>query len=340
MQYNQPSTSINLVLALLKYATRFGLTAEEVFQAAGIAPTLLDNPESRVSFAQFDALWQVIAHRSGDPHFGIHLVEAMHNFPSGEVVLAVMANCPTIGQAMEKLSQYHVLATDFVQFQLTEQGEYAFYTWNLEGMPFSPDRHQVEAELGLLMLMLRNLTDDRMRFVEVRFSHAQPESIAEHQRFFRCPLVFGWACNGLVIRREDLALPVLGANPALLERLESVARERLLKLDRTKSWTKRVVSSIGEQLSRGERPLLEITAQNLLVSSRHLQNKLKAEGVTYRDVLDQVRKDLALNYLNQPQMTLLDIAFLLSFSTQSAFNHAFKRWIGCSPQTYRAALKE
>jgi AraC-like DNA-binding protein len=66
-----------------------------------------------------------------------------------------------------------------------------------------------------------------------------------------------------------------------------------------------------------------------------LQTKLKEEGTSYRQILDQVRKELALDYLERPEMTMFDIAFLLGFSEQSAFNHAFKRRTGSSPKEYQ-----
>jgi AraC-like DNA-binding protein len=335
MSSKQPGVSVNLVWALLKYAFSFGFAYEEMFRAASLSPTILENPEHRMSVKQFNTLWQVIARRVGDEHFGLHLAEMMHHYPNGEIVLAVMMNCPTVGCAMEKLSRYHSLSTDFVQLQLTEQAGYAFYTWNLEGMSFAPDRHQIEAVLISLVLMLRGLTDGRMEFVEARFSHAQPEDVAEHRRLFRCPLVFAQLRNELVIQRKDLALPVLGANPVLLDMLESLAQKRLQKLYGAASWASQVIFSISEQLLRGEKPVLEVTARELTVSPRHLQNKLKEEDITYQALLDQVRKETAIDYLKQPQIPMFDIAFLLGFSDQSAFNHAFKRWTGYTPKEYR-----
>jgi AraC-like DNA-binding protein len=86
---------------------------------------------------------------------------------------------------------------------------------------------------------------------------------------------------------------------------------------------------------QGEKPIADAVALDLAISTRHLQSKLKAEGTTYRHLLDQVRKELALDYLKRPEMTMFDIAFLLGFSEQSTFNHAFKRWTGSSPKEYQ-----
>ncbi len=337
MSHRQPTTSVNLVLALLKYASALGFPPAEIFSAASLSPAILENPEARISFRQFDALWQAIARRAADPHFGLHLVEAAHNYPSGEIMLAVMHNCPTLGSAMEKLARYHALSTDFVQFQLTEQVGRARLALNFEGLGFAPDRQQAEAELGLVTLMVRGLTDNRAELVEARFSHAPPPDAAEHQRWFRCRLAFDRPRNELVIKRQDLALPILGANPVVLGMLEPLAQRRLAQLYAAASWAKQAAQSISEQLLRGDKPRLETTARGLAISPRHLQNQLQAEGRTYQALLDQVRKETALEYLRRPDMTLCDIAFLLGFSDQSAFNHAFRRWTGYSPKEHRAA---
>jgi AraC-like DNA-binding protein len=88
-------------------------------------------------------------------------------------------------------------------------------------------------------------------------------------------------------------------------------------------------------LLRGDKPSVEIIARNLAVSRRHLQNKLRTEDTTYRQLLDAVRKEIAMDCLNKPQMNLCDIAFLLGFAEQSTFNHAFKRWTGMTPTAYQ-----
>jgi AraC-like DNA-binding protein len=147
-------------------------------------------------------------------------------------------------------------------------------------------------------------------------------------------VVFGWLENELVFDRQDLSLPVFLANPELLDVLERYAQRLLERLHTPDTWAGRVTQSLGRILVQGERPSLNAVAFHLAVSTRHLQGQLQAEGTTYRSLLDQVRKELALDYLKRPDMTMCDIAFLLGFSEQSAFTHAFKRWTGSSPTEY------
>lgn len=97
----------------------------------------------------------------------------------------------------------------------------------------------------------------------------------------------------------------------------------------------RVTYLIGKNLLHREKPALDAVAAELVVSSRKLQNKLRNENTTYQSPLDRVRKGLALQYLQRPEYGVWEIAFLLGFSEQSAFNHALKRWTGFSPNEHK-----
>lgn len=333
MRGYRASASINLVQILMRYASSLGIDA--AFAAATLGPVLND-PGARVPIKQLAPVWRDVAQRSGDPNFGLHLGEAADALSVGSILLTVMLNCATVESSLEKLARYHALMTDFIQLQLHRHGDYAFYTWEATDAEAPLDRHYTEAMVCNLVFSLRRLTQGKVQPVEIRFAHACPENTAEHQRILACPVIFGCSRNGLVLLSADLARPVFLANAHLLARLEQFAQESLARLYPPDTWSDRVVHLIRESLFRGERPTLVLTANALAFSSRQLQNKLKEEGTTYQELLDQVRKDTALRYLREPQITLCDLAFLLGFSEQSAFNRAFKRWTGASPGAWAA----
>ena len=335
MGIRSASASADMVRVLVKYASAIGVSLEGVYEATGSLPQKREETEARISIEQFSAIWKEIAFRVDDRDFGLHCAETMHSFPGGDVVSAVMMNCPTVGSAIEKLAQYHDLTMDFVQLCLNEQGSYAYLSWEPIYPDVSVDRHHSEAVLATLALTLRDLTEGKIRLDETRFRHPQPGDIAEHRRIFVCPLAFEQPSNELVIRRQDLALPIFLASPELLERLEQIAQELLDRLYAPDTWADKVTHLVGRMLSRGDRPTLERIAYELAISTRHLQNKLKAEGTTYRRLCDQVRREIAVDHLQRQDMAICDIAFLLGFSEQSAFNHAFKRWTGSTPREYR-----
>lgn len=335
MRKRTATASVDLVRVLLRFASGIGLDLGGFWEATGLDPQTLENGEARIPIEQFNAVWSQVALRAGDPNLGLHLGEVSSRLPSGGILSAVMMNCPTVGSAMEKLARYHALSTDFVRLRLSEEGEHATVSWEPVSSDVPLDRHHSEAVLCGLVLVLRRLTEDRMRLVEVRFTHPRPADTTEHRRILGCPVAFEQPRNELLIRRRDLALPVFMANPELLRRLERFAQEMLDRLVPPDTWADRVIQSLCRMLWRGEKPALGAVAYQLAIGPRQLQNKLREEETTYRALLDQLRQEIALEYLREPGETICDIAFLLGFSEQSAFNHAFKRWTGSTPQEYR-----
>jgi AraC-like DNA-binding protein len=138
-----------------------------------------------------------------------------------------------------------------------------------------------------------------------------------------------------VFSRADLDLAIFLADLELLDKLEQLAQERLNQLYAPDTWADRVAQLIAQMLLQGEKPTIGAISRGLALSTRHLQNKLKREDVTYRMLLDQVRKEIALGYLEKGDVAICDLAFLLGFSEQSAFNHAFRRWTGSTPTVIR-----
>lgn len=329
------TAAVDLLRVLIKYAAALDVDLGAVWRATDFDPARLEGGEARIPIEQFNQVWQEVASRSGDPDFGLHLAAASAGLPGSNLLLAVMMNCPTIGQALETLSRYHGLSTDFVRLRLIREGDRARCTWEPVSAAIPLERHYSEAVLGSLALMVRRLAEDKIDLVEIRFTHPRPANTGEHERALRGPLAFGQPRNELVMRREDLDRPIFLADPQLLDRLEPFAREMLHRLAPSESWSERVTHELHQTMLRGDRPMLGSVASALAISPRHLQNKLREEGTTYRTVLDELRQETALHYLERQDVPIVDVAFLLGFSEQSAFNHAFRRWTGTSPQQYR-----
>jgi AraC-like DNA-binding protein len=310
------------------------MDADEILKVVDLGRSVVEDAEARIPVRQFNALWQGIALRADDQDLGLHVGEAVPDLLGGHVLISVMMNCPTVQSAIEKVDRYHGLLADFIKLRLAQKKSYAYLSWEPIDADIVLDRHHSESISVMLVSVLRGLTEDGIDLVEVRFTHPRPDDTREHQRVLRCPVVFDWPENELVFSRQDLSLPVFLANPELLDTLERYAQRLLERLHMPDTWAGRVIQSLGRILVQGERPSLDSVAFDLAVSTRHLQGQLKAEGTTYRQLLERVRTKLALDYLKRSEMTMCDIAFLLGFSEQSAFTHAFKRWTGSSPTEY------
>jgi len=330
------TASIDLTRILLKYASKASLDIRKVCDAARLDPSVLKNTGARIPIEQFNAIWEEIVARTHDRNFGLHFGEATHHFLTGHVLFSVMMNCATVGEAMEKYFRYHSLMADAVLPEMEPEDDLVHISLKTLHSHIKLHRHHAEYILSMITSVLRQLTEKKISIIEVRFGHSQPEDISEHQRIFQSPLIFGEAGNSLVFKGDCLELPVLMANPELLETLEQYVQKLLNRLYPQDIWVNKVKKRIGKILLRNEKPRVEAIARKLALSTRNLQNKLKEEGTSYQKLLDKVRKELALDYLKNSDMALYDIAFLLGFSDQSAFNHAFRRWTGSYPMEYRA----
>jgi AraC-like DNA-binding protein len=330
----EPTASVDLARMLLRHASRKGVDAGEICRAVGVEAGVLEQPGARVSAERFAALWDAIASRAGDAEFGLHFGAAIFGSASGHLVLAVLRNCPTVGDAIERFLRYHDLLTDFVQLAMRREAGTVSVGWTPPA-GLRVNRHHVEAVLTAFVTTMRQLTEDRFVPDEVRFCHPAPEAPAEHERILGAPVRFGRRANEVVFARRLLALPIVLASGELLRDLELLADGQLARAGGSPTWARKTASAIREVLLGGSQPVIAAVSARLAVGARTLQAKLAREGTGYRELLDAARRELATSLLRRNDLALHDIVFLLGFAEQSAFNHAFKRWTGTTPNAFR-----
>jgi AraC-like DNA-binding protein len=181
--------------------------------------------------------------------------------------------------------------------------------------------------------MMRTLTGEEINPLKVTFSYPEPESTAEYERVFRCPVLFDQKETGFTISIDVLQKPILYANPELLQHFERYAQAYLAEMDRQDEHTRAVTKIILSRLD-DEGLTIKKVAKEMAVSVRTLQYRLKGEGVVFTDLLKDVRENLAKKYLCQ-DYTVEEITYLLGFSEPSVFRKAFKKWSGVTPSEYR-----
>ena len=139
----------------------------------------------------------------------------------------------------------------------------------------------------------------------------------------------------MVFEKKSLEQPIHSADPAYLSAHEALAGDLMNGLGDGEGAVSKVTALVERTILRGHRPIIATVAGELALSVRKLQLTLQEEGTNFREVVNDARKRLAKRFLRQPDATLCDVAFLLGFSEQSAFNHAFMRWTGQTPRQYR-----
>jgi AraC-like DNA-binding protein len=319
--------------ALVEACGRLGVDTDALLRAANVERRTLDDPDARLPGSQASALWAKAYELSRDPVLSLHAAEAC---PIGayKVIDYMAANARSVGEAFRYSARYFKLINTAVRLPIDEAGNPI--TFDVESEDGAPGVSRPYAEycLAAFVIHVRGATGIPFPVQRVTFTHARPPDISEHERVFGCPVRFEAERTRMYLDRTAWETPTSGAHQGVLAVLIEHADMLLQKLPRGPDLVERTRRAIAEHL-RGRDPTLENVARELGMSERSLQRHLREHGHTYNSLADEVRAATARLYLEQPDIALAEVGYLLGFSDQSTFNRAFKRWTGFTPKQAR-----
>ena len=279
---------------------------------------------------QLFSIWKALEQRSGDVNLGLHLGEIKGTLPASNVLFAAMLASPTVGSALQRLCRYHAVVADLVQPMFAATGETAVLTWQGSSVLH---RQQAECIASLTVSILRQLAE-RPLDLRVTFAHPRPIDVREQLRIFGRNLEFGAPELAIFFPSELLTVPVAPHSRELLGVLDGHAEQLLTRVRTGENMESKVARLLVLAIGDGQPKLVNI-ARKMGMSGRLIQSKLRGEGTSFQQVLDKVRMEKASRLLAESALQIAEVAFLIGYSDQSAFNHAFKRWTGYSPQSFR-----
>lgn len=296
-------------------------------------------PAERIGLLAYCRLGQRIIAGSGHPELG--LVLARNTLPThlGYPGLAAMT-APTLGDALHLLTRYEPLNVRSYRGQsLWQAGDARLSLYSLA--PYDDyTRFIVDGMLGTWFNVIAALTGTTGLVQEVHIEFAAPAYHAHYMSVFgRCPVYFAADENALQLTRQAAATPLPGHDRGLHAELLAHCDARLRELERGSLLSARVQKVLGPLL-RGNSPSLEEVAGALNMPAWTLRRKLREENTTYQDLLDEMRRDLALAYIRDMGLSQGEIAYVLGFSSAGAFQRAFKRWTGRTPGDFRKGSTE
>ncbi|HEX4896265.1 MAG TPA: AraC family transcriptional regulator [Solimonas sp.] len=324
-----PNTlSVTYLRALFDYLQAHGLDPAQLLAGSGLS---LDERDRRVTEREASDLFERAATLLGDPALGLHAGE--HIRPGHYGVLGYVAmNCARLGEALEALRRYQSLVIDLGGVGMALQGEQLVLSWEKEAE--EAYRQLAEFNFAGLVSFTRWLAGRDSAPLRLDFAYPAPADLSEHRRVYGCELRFDQPCYRLVLSRRGLEAPLAQADPEMRALMQRRADQLLQALPRGDDLLARTRGLIAQGLRQPPVELEAIAAQ-LALSPRSLQRKLAEQDLSFTQLVDTVRRDLALRHIEDRDLDLTDLAFLLGFSEQSAFTRAFKRWTGESPSAWR-----
>lgn len=316
------------VLAIARTLDAYGLSHEDIFHQVGMDPSILKDANSRYWQEMISRLWRTAVKETGDPNFGLKVATQIR--PSSFHVVGHAMSCSaTLGDAIHRFARYAKLVSSSAMIELAETDDqlklnFAFDTGDMPVLPETMD-----TVMAGLVCFNNWIVGEDVRPLEVRFKRQQPQAPEEYLRLLKCPVLFEQQEDCIRYSQADMHRPVLSADEHLAATLDNMAVTQMAQL--SERFARKVRDCLMQQLSEESEVSRRATAQLLNMTERTLLRRLKEEGTTFQEVLDNLREELAYQYLQRPDCTVQSVSFMLGFSDASTFSRAFKRWTGRRP---------
>ena len=309
-----------------------GVDVPALFAQAGLDHRALDNPEARFPADTISLLWELAVARSGKPQLGLRRALAASHGNLGEVGFAMLSSA-TLLDGLERLARYLAVVSDAATLQLQPDARGHWLVMGHVGATRPVPRQRVEFGQLTLLMLCGWLTRRELQPMAVEFVFAAPPCDLAHREAFACAVRFGQPVNRMLLCQADLQAPIPTGNSALSDMHERLVAGRLDDLGQRRIG-QRVRDTIAQRLPGGE-PRREDVAVALGLTDRTLQRRLQAEALSFQQVLDATRRELAAQYLADDRLALVDVADRLGFAEVSNFFRACRRWFGEPPGRYR-----
>lgn len=293
----------------------------------------VDTVESQKGFIfgrQVSELLELTVEKTGDSTFGLKLSKKQGHSILGMLGL-MMEKSRDVRSAVNSAIRYLEIYTDNILAELKEEGNLAIFSFRL-----IEDSVQCPATIDLTMgtncNIVRILTQQPNAIKSVYLTHDKPSDESTYRKLFGAPVVYNHEMNALIYDRKLLDLPLPSYDPLLYTELANHIEESLNET--TVNTSEQVRGLIRKNLVNGGHTI-DFIATKLNVSSRQLQYLLSKEGVTFKKLLDGVRKNVAQQTLLQSNVSVTQLGEMLGYSDQTAFGRAFKRWFGMRPREWK-----
>jgi AraC-like DNA-binding protein len=316
---------------LWKVIESYDQDPEPYFRRARIDPRLINDPHARFSLSAIDKIYYELFETVNDPCMGLKLAGLWHPSHMASLGYAWLASS-TLHTALNRLSRYVRIINDAISVSLEESGDNMVISISSDDREI-PTQYQEDSSSAILLTMCRANYGQELNPVSVSFKHAGSPCSGEYFSFFRCPVEFGAKHNQIILPLDVVNKQLTSSNPQLAQINDQVMINYLADLDKD-DIIQQVKVAIIDQLPSGN-VTDETISEAVYTSKRSLQRKLHEQGTTFKTILTEVRKELALKYIYDRKLTLTEISFMLGFSEMSSFSRAFKRWTGESPKEFR-----
>lgn len=309
------------------------VNADEVFKSAGLnLSEYEEKPSSRIPITNMTRLWAASVKATQNPAFGLLVSEHVHAVHFKALGMLILS-CENLAQALEKIVAYHALISDSVQLSLQYTPDrIGFSIRAVEGVTVSSVA--IDSFYAVMVTFCRSIMGAGDWVAGIDLMSSKPTSDEAWRAFFQSEVQFNQPDNCLWLYRSFLEKTSLHFDEKVFQSNEASVQNYLRDMN-ANTWVdkckKHLVLGLNEKT-----PTLSYVAKQLSVSERTLARNLRAEGISFNQILQQKKQDLACYYLLETDESITRIALNLGFKDASNFNRAFQRWYQTTPSIFRS----
>ncbi|MEZ5345746.1 MAG: AraC family transcriptional regulator [Pyrinomonadaceae bacterium] len=318
--------------AVLQKSEEFGIGKDYLLSKSGLDKEFVGKSESRMAIEDISNLWENSARETRQRMIGLYVGSSV-SFGTYGVIDYLMATSSTPRKSLLRSSQFYPLVNGSYEYSLIEKGGRAFIELQNPVDEKNLQTHYIDGIFSSILNLIRRSTFSGWSPKEVQLTCSEPREYKVYSEFFRAPVKFGQTANRMILDPDLLKIPQVNADPFLCEVLGFYAKSQLKRIDQEKDLIYEIRKALYEGIEHGDTDL-DSVAVKMAQSRRNIQRKLRDSGVSFREILDGVRSEIARDLLKSKNSSIEEIAYLLGYAEQSSFFRAFKRWTGKTPQQF------
>ena len=312
---------------------RAGHRLDGPLKDVGLSRADVANPEARIVYASYMGLIEQAALLLAEPGYGLKL-GASHDVRDNGLLGFIALNSPTLRDALANVERYIGVTNEGTDAVLEMAGPVSALRFRDADPALRPLRQNSERVSAQFVKGARELTRAKATPVRVEFIHERPNERIDYEGILGCSVRFQAEWDAVIFSEETLRLPVIGADNRLLRTLEAACRKIVGRHPRKDDLIHSVREYIVQRLAKGA-PAFDDLARQFNMSSKTLERRLGERNASYRELVDDIRRDLAKHYLASTTLRLHQIAYALGYSEPGPLVRAFKRWTDETPMQYR-----
>jgi AraC-like DNA-binding protein len=326
---------VGTTMALPAVLRALGADPSRLLEEVGLSLSLFDSPGNTFTFASRGRLLAHCVERTGCQHLGLMIGERS-NLSSLGLVGLLARYSPDVGTALNSLVRYLHHYTRGATTTLIVEGQLVILDYKIHQAATEGTDQVGDGAVAIMVNIMRELCGPEWTPSQVMFAHRKPESVEPFRRFFRSPLRFDAEQNAIVFLADWLSLRLPEVSPDLRHLLKE--QINLIEARHRNDFPEQVRIVLRTALLT-DRTSAEDIAAVFSIQSRTLNRRLSEFGLSFRDLVEQQRYEIARQALTDTAMDVYDIAALLGYADASAFTRAFRRWSGTTPAAWRSTKR-